>query len=72
MIRKTPDGFQFEAHDGHVIGSRLSDPVDPDSFSAFHPETALAEWGGERMDYDHLMFVLAHNQELLEARAGPP
>jgi hypothetical protein len=35
-------------------------------------ETARALWGGETLDFDHLMYVLPHNMELAEARAAPP
>jgi len=34
-------------------------------------DAARAQWGGEHMDFDHTMFVLAHNSELAEARAAP-
>jgi hypothetical protein len=71
VIRKRPDGLQFETHDGEVIGSRLRDPVDHDSTSVFRPETALAGWGGFPMDFDHTIFVLANNQQIAEARAAP-
>ncbi len=55
-ILKVAGGFRFETTDGHVIGERLHQPADLQL--TFHPETARAEWGGEHMDFDHMMFVL--------------
>ena len=71
LIRKVAGGFSFETHDGQVIGSRLPHAVESQGFE-FHPETARAEWGGAKMDFDHTIFVLANNSLLAEARAAPP
>jgi hypothetical protein len=75
--------LRFETHDGHVIGQRLLEPVDPQA--SFAPETARAEWGGQHMDFDHQMFVLeqyfppphswggvGEADGGADARAGPP
>ena len=70
-IRKLPGGeLRFETDDGHLIGPATRDPVMgllEDDFG----DAARAQWGGEHMDFDHTMFVLAHNSELAEARAAP-
>jgi hypothetical protein len=77
LIRKTPQGLIFETHDGHVFGSSAPHPPAPYRPQVdFHPETARAGWGGETMDFDHTIWVLAHNQALLPstgpaASAGP-
>lgn len=72
LIHKmTGGGIQFETHDGHVIGSALPHASSPKRNQAFPSATPRAEWGGERMDFDHTIWVLTHNSELLEARAGP-
>ena len=69
-IVKVADGCRFETDDGHVIGHRLLPPADLQT--TFHPETARAEWGGERMDFDHMMFVLEPHFPAGDARAAPP
>ncbi len=69
-IAKVAGGFRFETDDGHVIGQRLRAPVNHQM--TFHPETARAEWGGARIDHDHLMFGLTQYLPTPEARAGPP
>ena len=55
-IVKAGGDFRFETSDGHVIGAampgRLPEPL------AAGAETARAEWGGAKPDYDHLMFVI--------------
>ncbi len=69
QIVKLPNGeVRFETHDGHVIGTRLPEHVDPQP--TFAPDTARSEWGGEHMDFDHQMFVL--EQYFPDPRAGPP
>ena len=60
----------FETDDGHVIGQRLLAPVEQQM--TFPPGTARAEWGGGRIDHDHLMFGLTQYLPTPEARAGPP
>ena len=72
VIRMSATGLVFETHDGHVIGARELNPVTGKADPVFHHETARAEWGGEAMDFDHTMFVLAQNSQLAEARAAPP
>ena len=72
VIRKSVGRVVFETHDGHVIGAREPAPVVGEKSPPFHHEIARAEWGGEAMDFDHTIFVLAHNSELAEARAAPP
>jgi hypothetical protein len=70
-IHPSSDGFRFETHDGHVIGGSrpaLAESRQPEAFSL---ETARAEWGGEPMDFDHTIFVLAQHVGPAEARAGP-
>ncbi len=71
-IRKSETGIVFETHDGHVIGARDPEPLAGGKGARFHHETARAEWGGAAMDFDHTIFVLAHNSQLAEARAAPP
>jgi hypothetical protein len=69
-IVRVGGGFSFETDDGHVIGQRLLAPVDLQK--TYDPETPRAEWGGERMDFDHIMFVLEQHFRPADARAGPP
>jgi hypothetical protein len=38
---------------------------------SFDVETAGAEWGGEAVDLDHTLFVLAQYFQPAAARAGP-
>ena len=71
VIRKAGHEIAFETHDGHVIGAREPAPMDSAPARTFHFETARAEWGGEAMDLEHTLFVLAHNSRLAEARAAP-
>ena len=72
VIRKSETGIVFETHDGHVIGARELSPLNGKAGPLFHREAARAEWGGAAMDFDHTIFVLAHNSQLAEARAAPP
>jgi hypothetical protein len=70
-MRQSADGFRFETHDGQVIGPRppaLDVTRESRSFAA---ETARAEWGGEPMDFDHTLFVLAQYVQPAQARAAP-
>jgi hypothetical protein len=71
LIRSSFGGLQFETHDGRVIGS--SPPVDAgfQQRESFQAETARADWGGEAMDFDHTIFVLAQYVGPAAARAGP-
>jgi hypothetical protein len=71
VIRQCADGFRFETHDGRVIGA--SPPVLVESLQpeAFDFETARAEWGGEPMDLDHTIFVMAQYVGPGAARAAP-
>jgi hypothetical protein len=71
-IRKTPGGFSFETHDGHVIGSRALGVPHTEDAITFVPESARAEWGGVAMDLDHTVWVLTHHIELAQARPAPP
>jgi hypothetical protein len=69
-VVKTPGGgFKFETSDGHVIGER--NLVAPQTQPSFPLEMSRALWGGETLDFDHLMYILPHNMELAEARAAP-
>jgi hypothetical protein len=71
QVIKTPGGgFKFETSDGHMIGER--NLIAPQVQPSFPLETARALWGGETLDFDHLMYILPHNMELAEARAAPP
>ena len=70
QIRKVAGGFRFETDDGHLIGPVLPDPVDRER-RVFPPETARALWGGEHMDFDHAIWVIAAGCEFAEARAAP-
>ena len=71
-IAKIEDGCRFETDDGHLIGQSRLEPVDPQIPTNFAPDTARAAWGGERMDFDHMMFVLEPHFPPVDARAGPP
>jgi len=72
-IVQLPGGVvRFETHDGHVIGQRPLEPPDLQVAMTFAPDTARAEWGGEHMDFDHMMFVLEQHFPPADARAGPP
>ena len=53
-----------------MIGER--NLIAPQVQPSFPLETARALWGGETLDFDHLMYILPHNMELAEARAAPP
>ena len=55
-IAKVGNDFRFETNDGHVIGAAPTGPP-PEPESACE-ETARAQWGGAKPDYDHLMFVI--------------
>jgi hypothetical protein len=72
QIAKPPDGaVRFETHDGQVIGDRLLEPPDTQVALTFAPDTARSEWGGEHMDFDHMMYVLEPYFPPADARAGP-
>ncbi|HEY1421803.1 MAG TPA: DUF222 domain-containing protein [Candidatus Dormibacteraeota bacterium] len=70
VIRKLNGGIRFEAHDGHLIGSRSAAPLDSERQTLFHPEAARAEWGGATMDFDHAIWALTHNIEMAHARGA--
>jgi hypothetical protein len=71
QVIKAPGGsFKFVTSDGHVIGER--NLVAPQTQPSFPLETSRALWGGETLDFDHLMYILPHNMELAESRAAPP
>ena len=70
-IRKAPDGFRFEADDGHLIGPIVPDPIDRGEERSFPPEFARAQSGGEAMDFDYALSVIADGCEFAEARAAP-
>ena len=55
-IAKIADGYQFETNDGVVIGAPREYALTEQP--TFPLETPRAEWGGEAMDFDHMMFVL--------------
>jgi len=69
-IARVAGGVSFETDDGHLIGQQVHAPVDLQM--TFHPDTARAEWGGGRIDHDHLMFGLTQYLPTPEARASPP
>jgi hypothetical protein len=70
-IRQSGDGLRFETHDGRVIGTSTPPLTESRQPEAFNFETARADWGGEPMDFDHTIFVLAQYVEPAAARAGP-
>ena len=71
VIGRSGDGFRFETHDGRVIGSSSPGLTESPQPEAFDFEAARADWGGEPMDVDHTIFVLAQHVIPAEARAGP-
>jgi Domain of unknown function (DUF222)/HNH endonuclease len=71
VIRQTTDGLRFETHDGRLIGPRPPAVDVIRESKSFQTETARAEWGGEAMDLDHTLFVLAQYVQPAGARAGP-
>ena len=66
-IVQSGDGFRFEANDGHVFGAPRDLGV-AEAIAVADAGAARAEWGGERMDLHHTMFVLG---QYFETRAGP-
>jgi uncharacterized protein DUF222/HNH endonuclease len=71
VIREATDGFRFETHDGRLFGSSPPAVDVIRESKSFDAETARAEWGGEAMDLDHTLFVLAQYVQPAGARAGP-
>jgi hypothetical protein len=71
VIRQSAAGCRFETHDGRTIGSSPPDLTDVRPRESFQCETARAEWGGEPMDLDHTIFVLAQHVPPAAARAAP-
>jgi hypothetical protein len=71
VIRESTDGLRFETHDGRLIGSGPTALLDVCPHAMFQAETARAEWGGEPMDLDHTLFVLAQYVQPAAARAAP-
>jgi hypothetical protein len=71
LIRKTADGFSFETDDGHVIQPPPRDPVSVPKLPDIGPSTPLSLWGGESMQFDYAVSVIADACEFAEARAAP-
>lgn len=69
-IRRMRGGIRFETDDGHVIGSQLASAAIA-STSNVDLQSPMATWGGEAMDLDHTIWVVAYNMELAQARAAP-
>ncbi|HKW07587.1 MAG TPA: DUF222 domain-containing protein [Candidatus Dormibacteraeota bacterium] len=68
-IVKSGDGFRFETNDGHVFGAPRE--IAAQEITVTDATAARAEWGGERMDLHHTMFVLGQYFGPAETRAGP-
>lgn len=72
QIRKTSDGFAFETNDGRPIKTPARDPVTMERNPNIGPSTPWAQWGGERMEFDYAVSVIAEARAFAQARAAPP
>lgn len=71
QIRKTADGFTFETNDGRPIKPPARDPVTLERNPSIGPLTPWSQWGGERMEFDYAVSVIADSCEFAEARVAP-